>query len=145
MAINLYAEFGTDVTKSEEGTWVKYDENGTEFLIARAMNKSFKRALQRAYQKVKNIVDVKPSDTDAKQDMAESTDREMMADCYSKHILLGWKGLVDAKGEVLDYSPAVAKEMLKDPALVDFRSWVETQSQDMKNFKIAELEEAAKK
>lgn len=141
MAIDFKTEFGVDAKRELDGTWVNYSGD-TEFLIARSRNKNFSRMFARKYAKNKALLDgVKPTDTDAKLDIADARADQIMIECYADTILLGWKN-VDFGGKSLEYSTANAVMLLSDK---EFRKYIEEQSADIGNFKSAEAAEDEKK
>jgi hypothetical protein len=141
MAIEFKSEFGVDGKREIEGTWVNYSGD-TEFLIARSRNKNFSRMFARKWAKNKSLLDgVKPTDTDAKLDVADAKADQIMVECYSETILLGWKG-VNYNGKPFEYSVENAAMLLTDK---EFRKYVEEQSSDIGNFKTAEAAADEKK
>ena len=141
MAIDFKSEFGVDAKREIEGTWVNYSGD-TEFLIARSRNKNFSRMFARKWAKNKALLEgVKPTDTDAKLDVADAKADQIMVECYAETILLGWKG-VNYEGKTLEYSTANAATLLADK---EFRKYIEEQSADIGNFKSAEAAEDGKK
>jgi hypothetical protein len=141
MAIDFKSEFGVDAKREIEGTWVTYSGE-TEFLVARSRNKNFSRMFARKWAKNKALLDgVKPTDTDAKLDVADAKADQIMVECYSETILLGWKGL-NFDGKPLEYSTENAAMLLTDK---EFRKYIEEQSSDIGNFKTSEAAEETKK
>ena len=129
MAIDLFNEFATDTAAEEKGVWCPYAE-GVEFLIARSTNKHYQRALTKAYEKNKRVLD-------GKGDASENMSEEIMIGVTARTILLGWKGVV-WKGEELEYSLENARMLL---AVRDFRRWVMARAEDVDSYKVAKDEE----
>lgn len=141
MTIDFKSEFGVDAKREIEGAWVNYSGE-TSFLIARARNKNFSRMFARKWAKNKTLLDgVKPTDTDAKLDVADAKADEIMVSCYAETILLGWKG-VSYDGKILEYSTENAVTLLTDK---EFRKYIEEQAADISNYKSAEAAADEKK
>lgn len=126
--LDIYSEFSVD----DSGVWVPYKAD-VEFLIARANNPKYRRRLSYFYEKNKRLLD-------GKGDAAEAKSNEIMATVMGETILLGWKGTVKIKGEVLAYNKANAIRLLEVPM---FREWVTSQANDQHAYKTVKDEEDA--
>ena len=126
--LDIFSEFSVD----DDGVWVPY-KGDVEFLIARANNPKYRRRLSYFYEKNKRLLD-------GKGDAAEAKSNEIMATVMGETILLGWKGKVSIKGEVLAYSKANAIRLLEVPL---FREWVTSQANDQHAYKTVKDEEDA--
>lgn len=133
-AVDLFAEFATNEALEAEGVWVPF-KGDVEFLIARAGNKAYNKALALHFKRNKALLE-------GNSDSAEAKSEEIMIDVTARHILKGWKGTVTIKGENLgDYSVDGAKRML---ALKQFREWVMAQASEFSQYKAVQDEESAK-
>ena len=126
--LDIFSEFSVD----DSGIWVPF-KNDVEFLIARANNPKYRRRLSYLYEKNKRLLD-------GKGDAAEAKSNEIMATVMGETVLLGWKGKVSIKGEVLEYSKANAIRLLEVPL---FREWVTSQANDQYAYKTVKDEEDA--
>ena len=126
--LDIFAEFDVQ----DDGVWVPY-KGDVEFLIARANNPKYRRRLSYFYEKNKRLLD-------GKGDAAEAKSNEIMATVMGETILLGWKGKVSIKGEVLTYNKANAIRLLEVPL---FREWVTSQANDQHAYKTVKDEEDA--
>lgn len=135
MTVDIFNDFATNAVAETDGVWVEYSGE-VSFLIARAGNKKFGRNFMKLYTANRRILEVKGATAEAK---AEEINLKTM----SENILVGWKGPVMYKGELMgDYSPEKAAKML---AHKDFARWVAEQSEDMSKFKLVQDEEDAGK
>ena len=106
------------------------------FRIARAggRNKAFATALQAA---------MKPHEMAAQRgNVDDKIAEEILVKCIAKYIVLDWDNVVDRYGEVVEYSPEAAFELLI--ALPDLRDMIWKEAQEVSNFQTAEAEETAK-
>ena len=126
--LDIFAEFDVQ----DDGVFVPF-KNDVEFLIARANNPKYRRRLSYFYEKNKRLLD-------GKGDAAEAKSNEIMATVMGETILLGWRGKVSIKGEVLAYSKANAIRLLEVPL---FREWVTSQANDQYAYKTVKDEEDA--
>ena len=124
--LDIFAEFDVQ----DDGVWVPY-KGDIEFLIARAGNAKFRRRLSYFYEKNRRLLD-------GKSEAAEKKSNEVLATVMAETILLGWKGKVAIRGEVLEYSKANAERLL---GVQMFREWVTSQSQDQHAYKTVKDEE----
>lgn len=123
--IDLFAAFAVDKTSEENGIYTQLPGCGdTEFLVARANNKTYNRLLEKLYKKNKPVLD-------SKGDAAADRSDEIMVEIYSKAVLLGWKGTVSIKGVQTAYSLDAAVQLLK---LKEFRAVVTKVAEDLQNF-----------
>lgn len=133
-AVDLFAEFATNEALEADGVWVPF-KGDVEFLIARAGNKAYNKALALQYKRNKAMLD---GNTDA----SEAKSEEIMVDVTARHVLKGWKGNVTLKGEKLgEYSVEGAKRLL---ALKQFREWVMAQASEFSQYKAVQEDESAK-
>jgi hypothetical protein len=132
MAIDLFAEFATDTNAEVNGIYVPY--KGVEFLIARAGNRKYGRALSEAV--TKNQIKL-----DLKDDAADALSDKLMAEVLAKTILLGWKGEINFKGEPLAYSYENAVKVLM---LADFRVLISKLADDRAAFRDQSMDDKVK-
>ena len=124
--LDIFAEFDVQ----DEGVWVPY-KGDVEFLIARANNPKYRRRLSYFYEKNRRILD-------GKRDEAEAKSNEVMATVMGETILLGWKGKVALKGEVLPFTKENAIKLL---SVQLFREWVNKMANDEHAYKTVKDEE----
>lgn len=134
-AIDLFAAFATDLQYEEQGIYTQIPGAGdTEFLVARAGNKTYTRLIQKLVKQNKAVLD-------SRGDAADAKSEEILVNVMAESILLGWKGTILFGGKPAEYSKEVAKKLL---GMKDFRAAVTKVSEDMETFKQVRDEDAAK-
>lgn len=118
--LDIFAEFAVE----DDGVWVPY-KGDVEFLIARANNPKYRRRIGYLYEKNRRLLD-------GKGPAAEAKSNEVMAMVMGETILMGWKGKVSLRGEVLEYSKENAIRLLEVQL---FREWVNLQAGDEHAYK----------
>ena len=126
VGLDIFAEFAVQ----DEGVWFPY-KGDVEFCIARANNPAYRRRVSYLYEKNRRVLDGKGAEAQAKSD-------EITAIVMGETILMGWKGTVSLKGEVLPYSKANAIKLLSVPL---FREWVHLRANDEQEYKLQKDEE----
>ncbi len=132
MALDIFAQFATDETLEENGTWFPIG-GGARLLVARSGNRKYAKLLTKEVERNKKALDLN-------DDAADKLSEEIMIGVIAETILLGWED-VSFKGEVLEYSVANAKKLL---AVKDFRKTVAQFADDGSAFKFKETEEQGK-
>jgi hypothetical protein len=132
MALDIFAQFATDETLEENGTWFQIG-GGARVLVARAGNRKYAKMLTKEVERNKKALDLN-------DDAADKLSEEIMIGVIAETILLGWEN-VSFKGEDLEYSVANAKKLL---AVKDFRKAVAQFADDVSAFKFKETEEQGK-
>ena len=101
---NLFAAYKPDEEKSVSGIWYKLRElQDVEFRI-RPANK-FNKGFIEAMTEVQGRIDRDP-DSDAT--------RRSIAEVVSKYLISDWKGVKDAKGNAVPYTPEIGCSALYD-------------------------------
>lgn len=116
--MDIFTSYATDEKAEVDGSWQKLGD--TEFLIARANNRNYVRALTAAVEK--HQLDLDRQDT-----KADKLSDDIMAGVMADTILLGW-GEVKYKGNVLPYNKENAKLVLQHK---DFRREVARLAENM--------------
>lgn len=132
MALDIFAQFATDETLEENGTWFPIG-GGARVLVARSGNRKYAKLLTKEVERNKKALDLN-------DDAADKLSEEIMIGVIAETILLGWEDL-SFKGEVLEYNVANAKKLL---AVKDFRKAVAQFADDVSAFKFKETEEQGK-
>lgn len=132
MALDIFAQFATDETLEENGTWFPIG-GGARLLVARSGNRKYAKLLTKEVERNKKALDLN-------DDAADKLSEEIMIAVLAETILLGWEG-VSFKGEEIEYSVANAKKLL---AVKDFRKAVAQFADDVSAFKFKETEEQGK-
>ena len=132
MALDIFAQFATDETLEENGTWFPIG-GGARVLVARSGNRKYAKLLTKEVERNKKALDLN-------DDAADKLSEEIMISVLAETILLGWED-VSFKGEVLEYNVANAKKLL---AVKDFRKAVAQFADDVSAFKFKETEEQGK-
>lgn len=141
--------FDTDQEAEVKGKWVDAGD-GAQWLIARAQNERYNRALHAELQKNRALID---------QDDYNSIEvqKEITKKLYAKYCLLGWKGMTkvarDENGEIVrdndgnpvreevPYSQELALELLRKK---DFFDKVRAFADNFQQFQVTAEEEAVK-
>ncbi len=132
MALDIFAQFATDETLEENGTWFQIG-GGARVLVARSGNRKYGKMLTKAVERNKKALDLN-------DDAADKLSEEIMISVLAETILLGWED-ISFKGEVLEYNVANAKKLL---AVKDFRKAIAQFADDVSAFKFKETEEQGK-
>ena len=132
MALDIFAQFATDETLEENGTWFPIG-GGARVLVARSGNRKYAKLLTKEVERNKKALDLN-------DDAADKLSEEIMISVLAETILLGWED-ISFKGEVLEYNVANAKKLL---ALKDFRKAIAQFADDVSAFKFKETEEQGK-
>ena len=132
MALDIFAQFATDETLEENGTWFPIG-GGARVLVARSGNRKYAKLLTKEVERNKKALDLN-------DDAADKLSEEIMIGVIAETILLGWED-VSFKGEVLEYNVANAKKLL---AVKDFRKAIAQFADDVSAFKFKETEEQGK-
>lgn len=123
--MDIQRDFATDEKLETEGAWIKRGD--AEFLIARAGNRKFARALAAEIEDHQDVLE-------GKDDAADKCSDEIMGRVMSKTILLGWRGNVQFAGEAVTYSSTQAEQMLA--AHKDFRKWVNSKADEREHYRV---------
>jgi len=134
--LDLFTAFATDTKAEQEGTWLSVPGLGKrKFLIARVGNVSYGKLLQSLFKRHRNVIE--GDDPVA----AKTRSDEVLAEVYSKTVLLGWQGAINFKGTPQTYSQAVAKELLMN---AEFLKRIQVVAEDFNSFLATKKEEDAK-
>ena len=129
--LDIFAQFATDETLENNGTWVELGE--AKFLIARSGNRKYAKLLSKAVERNQKTLDLK-------NDAADKLSEQIMIDVIAEAILLGWED-VGFKGQALTYSIDNAKLLL---SVKDFRAQIMKLAEDAEAFKVKEEVDQAK-
>ena len=132
MALDIFAQFATDETLEENGTWFPIG-GGARVLVARSGNRKYAKLLTKEVERNKKALDLN-------DDAADKLSEEIMIGVIAETILLGWED-VSFKGELLEYNVANAKKLL---AVKDFRKAIAQFADDVSAFKFKDTEEQGK-
>ena len=132
MALDIFAQFATDETLEENGTWFQIG-GGARVLVARSGNRKYGKMLTKEVERNKKALDLN-------DDAADKLSEEIMISVLAETILLGWED-ISFKGEVLEYNVANAKKLL---AVKDFRKAIAQFADDVSAFKFKETEKQGK-
>jgi hypothetical protein len=131
----LLNSIALDTEKEEAGDWVAFPVNGREsglrLRIARFGNPSAKKMAADLSARAKRLPD-------------GSIPRELVDINFEKvfaaTILTGWEPAVDLDGEPLEYSPANAERILRDPRFAHLRDFVASYATTTANYLTAAVE-----
>lgn len=122
MAKSIFDIYGTNAAKENEGVWIPFSDD-REFLIARAGNEAFKKAMEREQKAASHNGAVK---------IPPKTQEEILKRVAAKTILLGWRG--DVLGEDLTPLPYSYENALRLLEVKDLREEILKHSLEMKNY-----------
>ena len=127
-----------NVEGAEKGVWITGAYEDLDLLIASTDSREYKDMLQKLMKPyTKNKAYLNMSD--------EKFENEIHNKCIAKHILLGWKNMVDDEGNEIPYSEKLAYEILCDPQFLTFRKLVTELAAEEEVFKAEVKEEIATK
>lgn len=126
MSLDIFKKFATDESLENNGTWRDIG-GGARLLIARSGNKAYARALAKAYEMHKAVLDLGDDAADSKSD-------EVMAGVVARTVLLGWEN-VQFKGRDIAYTVENAVMLLK---IRDFRRLVMTLADNQEAYLVKE-------
>ena len=132
MSLDIFAQFATDETLEENGTWFDIG-GGARILVARSGNRKYGKLLTKEVERARKVLDLN-------DEVADKKSEEIMIAVIAETILLGWKD-VSFKGEALEYSIPNAKKLL---AVKDFRKAIGQFADDVTAFKFKEEVEQGK-
>ena len=115
----------TPIDKSKESNGIEAKYYGVTLIIARANNAAFKRMFR-------SLIAPHKYRMDNNQTIPEEISEDIMFQCYSKTILIGWKDLKDKDKKEIAYSEKAAYELLKDDE--DAFDFIKNQSNSMDSF-----------
>lgn len=104
MALCITTSMITDEKAELEGVWVPY-ESGAELLLARYNNEEAQKIRIERYRENKAAID-------AGGELGEKLAMDSEIEAMSQAVLKGWKGLVDEKGNEVEFSVETAKTYL---------------------------------
>ena len=114
----------TPIDKSKELDGVTASYYGVELLIARANNTNFK-------QMFRTLLAPHKYKMDNNQNIPEEISEDIMLQCYSKTILIGWSNMIINEKEV-PFTTKGAYELMKDDE--DAFDFIKNQSNNMDAF-----------
>lgn len=126
-----------DLKKESAGVWERYPNSDVSVLVARLGNPKFE-AQARLLRKNARLRRKAEGG-----EITESEAQQAIAPAVAQHILLGWKNLEGDDGKPIEYSPARALELLNDPTMHDFYSWILRVAGDGDLFRLEVEEELA--
>ena len=130
------ANIKIDEDRSTNGVWFAIDDT-TQILVAREKNPNWTKAVTKLTRKHS----IRPFSMYSSDD---SVNDKFLVDVLVEGILLDWKGLTE-NGEEIPFSKSKAREILLDPAYVEFREAVENASRLFEQFRVQEVKKSVKK
>jgi hypothetical protein len=127
--------FETDKKKEKEGVWLDFGVYG-KFLVARAggSNKVFAKQMELRSRPYKARMD--------KNTLDESEASKLMIEIFVDTIILGWEGVYNRAGELIEYTRQNAIQVFTD--LPDLFQSITEQSMEMSNYLVGQTEEDSK-
>ena len=133
----ILSKIAVDSEKSEFGTWVDIDDV-TQLKVARERNPNWLRRALSLAKKYKIRLDQLTEIDNTKAD-------KFLVELMAETILLDWKHLYSEEGVEIPYSAEKARELLSNPAYIDFRERVESISRNMEFYRVQDMSKQVKK
>lgn len=118
------SQISVDLGKAASGREVDY--MGVTLIVASAQNPAFKRARNKAFDKVVSKL--------RRGKLSNERVAQLQAPAVAEHILVGWRDLQDDDGNAIPYSKEKALELLSDPSLADLYDTVMVASNEVADF-----------
>jgi len=133
--MNPYKMFGNDKTlEAEKGIALDYGDFQIRVARAGGSNSNFARMLRTKLKPYKRQVDLGTMD--------DAVAQKILAEVYAESVILGWSGVTDTNGDVLEFNTENAVKLLLD--LPDLFTDIQRQAENFTNFRQAELEDEVK-
>lgn len=126
--------YKTDPELEVAGKVVVIDET-TSITVARFNNTKFRKMQDRLTEPYQKRA--------GREGISDEQADEILSECMSSHLLVGWKGLL-LDGKEIEYSKENALQLLTDPTLKDFKELVLFESQRIDNFRAERLDADSK-
>jgi hypothetical protein len=133
MALDIFAQYATDETLEENGTWFQIG-GGARVLVARSGNRKYGKMLTKEVERNKKALDLN-------DDAADKLSEEIMIAVIADTILLGWEDVTLQGARRWSTAPPTPSKLL---AIKDFRKAVAQFADDVSAFKFKETEEQGK-
>lgn len=117
-----------DLALEREGVWARYPGTDFECRLARVGNPEFQSRRQEILEGARIAEAVRG-------ELSERETRDAIAPIVARHIVLDWRGLEDDDGSEIQHSVARCEEMLRDPHLNDWYTWVLRVAGDAQQFR----------
>ena len=132
--LDIFKTYATDLRAETDGVW--RDMGSASFLIARADNSNYVKAIAETWEKHREQVE-------AGGEEAEELSARLLAEVTADTILLDWKN-VSFKGKKYPYNRENAIALFMEPSLKDFQNKIMTMARDVEYYKLKEEEEQVK-
>jgi hypothetical protein len=124
-----------DIDVETDGKWFTY-KGSIRFKIARIGNDAYKAGAAAMYELSQA----------EKEDLSAEQQASMMAELYSRYILMDWDGVVDINTSMaVEYTPAVGMDVLLAPKHKDLLSFILRQAGSIDNYWQEVTQETGKK
>lgn len=133
--------FKTDLTLEEKGVWLQIGVDvdtgvAQEILVRYSANKDAQRMITRLREPHKKQF--------RKGNIPDDINETILTQVVAKHILIGWRGLLDDDGKEIEFTEEKALEILSDPAYKEFKADVGFASSQLESFRAEEVKEGSK-
>ena len=118
--------------RCRDGVWITFFED-IELCIRPAGNAEFRVAMQKKARRHVNAALLVDGDADV---------RDATIPAMARHILVGWKNLLQDDGSELSYSPKAADKLLRDPRFGSLYDFVSRVSSDEQLYRESEIQAA---
>ncbi|MEQ8308002.1 MAG: hypothetical protein RIA09_15705 [Hoeflea sp.] len=112
---NLHRNYAVDSKKEEEGVWKEFD-GGIKLKLRRLSSKASQDARREAEKPYTSQLRDKEPDPDILE--------KVFIQQLAHGVIVDWEGIEDDDGKPVEFTPALAVELLSDEALKDFRGEV---------------------
>lgn len=122
--MNLYQEQKKLDDAGSEGVWVKFNDDGVEFLVGSMSAPKYQKVFEAAQKILRREY--------KQRKVPDAVAQDAMIRCMAEGCVFGWKGTTNAAGEPLDFSSDNAAVVLKD--LKRVRDFIAAFANDDDNF-----------
>lgn len=130
---SIYANYGLDLSKVEEGTWFELSAGEMKVKLRNANSKVYKKALVDARNSFKGM-----------RKLTEAQFEIIGKKGLVYGLLLDWSGFYDEEGKEIPFSTEKAWEIFNDDRLIDLANEVIAFAQDSEQFRLENKEESEK-
>lgn len=130
--------YGVDPSAEVEGKWFDLSMiAGASVKVARTTSPSYQKALERKYRPYQKQIRKGVS-------LATEIHEKISVELISEELLRDWKGIPGINGKDIPFSIEIAKQLLSDPELKEFKTEISDFSEEFDAFRLNSDEELEK-
>lgn len=126
-------EIAQDAKAETGGVWCASPWGG-EFLIGRAGNREYRRAVRKLVEGLRDRI--------GKRDPTAEEWQEVNLQAAARTVLLGWRDVEGVGGKPLTYSAVAAETLLKDEQFGDLAEWIMQRAADAAAYRVKARQDA---